>query len=88
MGLLSLLDAMLDQPMTTALEALCLSPELNHALVGDESELRAVLELVIAYERADWGAVAAAARPLDVPAEDLPQLYLAAVEWAAELFRA
>ena len=87
-GLLSLLDAMLDQPMTTALEALCLSPELNHALVGDESELRAVLELVIAYERADWGAVAAAARPLDVPAEDLPQLYLAAVEWAAELFRA
>ncbi|HJN44462.1 MAG: HDOD domain-containing protein [Vicinamibacterales bacterium] len=86
LGLFSLLDALLDQPMSAALEPMHLSPDLNHALEGGASELRAVLDLVVAYERADWREVSAAARHIEVPTQDVPQLYLGAVEWAAELF--
>ena len=88
LGVLSLLDALLDRPMSEALEPLHLAPQLVDALTGGASELRGVLDLVVAYERADWRGVAAAARGIGVPHHLLPQLYLGAVEWAAELFHA
>ena len=86
LGVLSLLDALLDRPMSEALEPLHLAPQLVDALTGSASDLRRVLDLVVAYERADWRGVAAAARGIGVPERVLPQLYLEAVEWAAELF--
>jgi EAL and modified HD-GYP domain-containing signal transduction protein len=86
LGVLSLLDVLLDRPMSEVLETLRLSPELKHALMGEPSELREVLDLVVAYERADWQDVACE-RHFDIPDQELPQLYLAAVEWAAELTR-
>ena len=86
LGLFSLLDALLDQPMPEALESMRLSPELSHAIEGDGSELRAVLDLVVAYERADWSGVSAAARRIDVAVPQLPPLYLDATEWAGQLF--
>ena len=53
MGLLSLVDAMLDQPMTKFLEQLSLSRDLTNALIGEKSQLRPVLEFVEHYERAE-----------------------------------
>jgi EAL and modified HD-GYP domain-containing signal transduction protein len=84
LGMLSLLDTLLDRPMHEALEPLHLSPDLNHALLGGASELRDVLDLVVAYERADWRTVAGARR-INGAERELPQHYLAAVEWASGL---
>ena len=88
LGVLSLLDALLDRPMREALEPLHLSDGLNEALLGGASELREVLDLVVAYERADWQAVADTCRIASSSKEHLPQSYLAAVEWAADLHQA
>ena len=88
LGVLSLLDVLLDRPMPEALDSLHLTPQLADALTGGASDLRGVLDVVVAYERADWRGVAAAARGIGVSEHVLPKLYLGAVEWAAQLFRA
>ena len=54
LGALSLIDAMLDQPMGDVLRELPLIDELKQALQGRSSPLLAVLEFVKHYERGDW----------------------------------
>ena len=51
LGGLSLVDAMLDQPMADVLEELPLADDLKLALLGKPSQLRPVLEFVERYER-------------------------------------
>ncbi len=53
-GLLSVLDALLDQPMAKALEGLSLSEEIQDALVNRSGALGTALRAVIAYEQGDW----------------------------------
>ena len=54
MGALSLIDAMLDQPMSTVVDELPLSDDLKGALQGEQGPLRPVLDFVECYERGDW----------------------------------
>ena len=54
MGALSLIDAMLDQPMSTVVEELPLSDDLKGVLQGQQGPLRPVLDFVECYERGDW----------------------------------
>ena len=49
LGPLSLIDAMLDQPMADVLEELPLADDLKRALLGESSQLRPVLEFVQQY---------------------------------------
>lgn len=53
-GLFSVLDALLDVPMDTALEALPLSTDVRDAIVDSDGVMGETLRGVIAYERADW----------------------------------
>ncbi|MDW7982672.1 MAG: HDOD domain-containing protein [Thermomicrobium sp.] len=53
-GLLSVLDALLDQPMDELLAALPLAEELRVALLHRAGELGAILDLILAYERGNW----------------------------------
>ena len=53
-GLFSVLDALLDVSMETALEALPLSDDTRNAIVNHSGIMGATLAGVIAYERGDW----------------------------------
>lgn len=53
-GLLSMLDAFFDRPLTDILEELSLHPAVEAALVRSEGELGSVLTVIKAYEQADW----------------------------------
>jgi len=53
-GLFSVLDALLDVEIETALEALPLSAEVHEAVVLKEGVMGETLAGVIAYERGDW----------------------------------
>jgi EAL and modified HD-GYP domain-containing signal transduction protein len=60
LGLLSVLDTLLDQPMEDAVSGLSLPDELRAALCGEPVRgLSEVLTSVLAYERGEWDAVAA-----------------------------
>ena len=55
-GLLSVLDALLDAPMEEILNELPLAEEVNHALLhrDTDSELAKTIQTVVAYERGEW----------------------------------
>jgi c-di-GMP-related signal transduction protein len=87
LGLLSVMDAILDQPMEEILRDLPVRQEIRDALVSQHGKYRDVLNIAIAVENADWETVNALESALGVPEERLSPLYVSAVDWAAELRR-
>lgn len=85
LGLCSLLDAMLEQPMETALADLPLSDAIRQALLGEQNSARSVLDAVIAHERGEWDEAARIAGGISVSPDRLPIAYADALRWAREL---
>ncbi len=81
-GLFSLLDAILDQPLAEILERVALGLEIERALLGDANPLRDVLDLAVAYERAEWGRLSELSQRLSVGEFVLPPLYRDALDWS------
>jgi EAL and modified HD-GYP domain-containing signal transduction protein len=77
-GLFSILDAMMDQPIETVLESLPLSSEILDALLRRTGPYGQPLEITVAYERADWDAIDRHA--VSQPA--IATIYLQALDWA------
>ena len=86
LGMMSLIDAVLDRPLPEILEKMPISHEVKEALLGVENRFRDVYETVIAYEAADWRSFAEKARKLNLDEETVPNLYLKSVEWAKNTF--
>ncbi|HEY3265414.1 MAG TPA: HDOD domain-containing protein [Armatimonadota bacterium] len=84
LGVFSTIDALLGRPTSEVLNELPLAPDVQAALLGEESPLTRVFQLVLAYERGDWDDVASMAREIGVDETVIPQLYIQAVAWASE----
>jgi EAL and modified HD-GYP domain-containing signal transduction protein len=82
-GLLSLLDVLLEVPMAKILSRLELSPDVRSALLERSGPLGAPLKLVESYEKAEWESAKTFAVEATVAEETLPTLYLDALQWAA-----
>lgn len=85
LGLCSLLDVMLGQPMPAALGDLPLGPHVRRALLGERNRARAVLDTVIAYAQGAWDEAAQGAQALGVKTETLRTAYTDALRWARVL---
>ncbi|HSR50746.1 MAG TPA: HDOD domain-containing protein [Acidobacteriota bacterium] len=85
MGMFSLIDAILDQPLAEALESLPLETEVKQALMGQDGELSQVMELVQRYERADWAGVSVCASRAGIEDGVMPELYSKAVQFVDAL---
>jgi EAL and modified HD-GYP domain-containing signal transduction protein len=85
LGLCSLLDVLLDRPMSEVLLAVSLPEATCAALLGASNLERDILDAVVAYERGDWDAAAAASKRFYVRASDLPGFYAEALAWANEV---
>jgi EAL and modified HD-GYP domain-containing signal transduction protein len=83
-GLLSLLDVLLEVPMDKILLRLQLSDDVRGALLERHGPLGTPLQLVEAYEKANWDAARGLANETAVPDEMVPGLYLDALHWASE----
>jgi len=80
-GLFSSLDALTDKPMTSLVNNLPLSPELNEALLNQTGPMGMALRDVLNYEKGDWQAIQSSQIPLDI----MSNAYLDAIHWAKEL---
>lgn len=80
-GMFSMLDALLDQPLETIMEGLPLSSEAKTAIVERKGELGGLLEAVVGCERGQWDAVERNLG-IDAPVRDC---FVDAVAWAAEV---
>lgn len=87
LGLCSLLDSMLGQPMANAVAELPLSESVRGALLGEQNKPRALLDAVIAHERGEWDEAARIAGVLSIKPERLPAAYADSLRWARELTR-
>jgi EAL and modified HD-GYP domain-containing signal transduction protein len=83
-GLLSLLDAMLDAAMESILRSLPLREEAKAALVGAANPAAIPLGVIRSLEIGAWGHCTRTANDLGVTEEKLTELYLASVKWANE----
>ena len=81
-GLFSLLDAILDQPMSLLVEKLPFPDEIKTALLGDKNTLYYILNVVKAYETGSWWALEQAVLLLNINSAILPPLYQQSVDWA------
>jgi EAL and modified HD-GYP domain-containing signal transduction protein len=78
-GLFSVLDAILDLPMSEVLKPLPLAEDISHALLSHEGIMGQTLHCVIAYERGQWDAVTCHELDRGV----IKDAYLQAIAWAA-----
>ena len=85
LGLCSVLDAMLGQPMEVAVAELPLSDKVRNALLGQQNVARSVLDAVIAHERGEWDEADRIAATVPIKPEQLPIAYADALKWAREL---
>jgi len=87
-GLMSLMDAILDEPIESVMNKLPLAKEIKDALVGQSGVLADYIKLIQLYETAQWQEANLAISKLQLPADQVPDAYHTAVQWANEQMKA
>jgi EAL and modified HD-GYP domain-containing signal transduction protein len=82
-GLFSNLDALVDKSMEAVLEELPLSESVSTALLTGRGSVGIVLQVVLAYEQAEWEELEKL--NTGIPLSTLRQHYLEAIAWADSL---
>ncbi len=83
-GLLSSIDAMVGRPLAEILAELAVSKDVERALTGDrESPIGQLLELISAYERAEWTDASRLVAALKLREKVVAQTYRDALDWSA-----
>ncbi len=85
LGLLSLIDAMLEMPMAEALDKISLDSETKAVLLGQPSKLRPVYQLILAHESGEWESAAQLAESLSLNAKEVAALHWQSQQWAREV---
>ena len=85
LGLLSLIDAMLETPMAEVLEKIPLDHATKAVLLGQPTPLRPIFQLMLAHESGEWAAAASLSEILHLDAEDVAGYYWQAQQWARAL---
>jgi c-di-GMP-related signal transduction protein len=82
LGMFSLIDAILDQPMQKVMKELPLANDIKTALIDRKGRLTGYLLLAETYEKGQWAHMAKVAQVMKIPQEKLPELYLEACKWS------
>ena len=84
-GLLSLMDAILEIPMGVVLEGISLDRETRAVLLGQKSQLDAVYRLMLFQEVADWPKLSELSAQMKLPESLLTECHWKAMQWAREM---
>ena len=87
MGLLSVMDAILDQPLDTILAELPVRREIKDALETRTGLYWQLLEIAIAHERGDWEKVSVLLSGTGMKEDQVSSMYVASVDWSTALRR-
>lgn len=83
-GMMSLMDAILDESMDSVMNKLPLSIDIKDALLRRDGQLAAYLTLVIDYEQAHWEKANKGASQMGLSQDDLPAFFQEALHWSQE----
>lgn len=87
LGLLSLMDAILEVSMENILEQLPVDHETKAVLSGQNSSLRPLYQLVLAQESGEWEQCSILARQLRLTDEQVGKSWWEAVDWVQHITR-
>jgi EAL and modified HD-GYP domain-containing signal transduction protein len=87
-GLLSLMDAILEIPMREVLEGLPLDEGARTVLLEDAGPLSPIYDLILAVETGVWPKIAALSSQLGIDQEIVAQAHWTAMEWAQSIVSA
>ncbi|GAA0564020.1 MAG: EAL domain-containing protein [Alteromonadaceae bacterium] len=87
-GLMSLMDAILDEPIDSVMNKLPLAKEIKEALIEKKGLLADYIQLIQYYEKAQWKEANQAINTLQLPNDKVPDSYHTAVQWANEQMKA
>jgi len=92
LGMLSLMDAILEVPIGVVVEKLSLDTETKNQLlgakVGEETALSPIYNLVLAREGGDWEKVTGIGKKLNLSLYAINSAYNEAMRWAREITKA
>ncbi len=85
MGLLSMIDVILEIPMPRILETISVDSDTKAVLLGGPSRLRPLYELMLARESGDWQGTAQHAKKLGLTESEVAEAYWHAMQWVRQL---
>ena len=87
-GLLSLMDAILELPMGLVLDGISVDPDVRAVLLGEPSKLSPVYNLMLAQEAGEWDEATALATQLRLPDGFAADTQWNAMQWASQMTNA
>ena len=84
LGLLSIMDAILEITMESLLEQLPVERETKAALLGQKSTLRPLYRLMLSQESGAWSESTRLAKELNLPDDEVASTWWQALQWAQE----
>lgn len=84
-GLLSLMDAILELPMGLVLENIPVDKDTKAVLLGENSYLRPVYQLMLAQELGEWARVKQLSSELNLPESFIAESHWRAMNWAKQV---
>ena len=86
-GLLSVMDAILEMPMGLVLDGISVEPDTRAVLLGEHSHLTPIYDLMLAQEAGEWGAAEKLSEELHLPGSFAVDVHWTAMQWASEMTR-
>ncbi|GAB4270390.1 EAL and HDOD domain-containing protein [Thermincola ferriacetica] len=81
LGLFSMIDILIGRPMSVILADLPICEQVKKALLGQACRYYDVLTMIKAYEKADWATFFRYAGDFGLNENEMPELYVQALEW-------
>ena len=87
MGLFSMLDVIIEKPMSIALDMVKVSNEIQRALLKKDGAFAAVYDFMLQYEYASWQEVSRQMVVGDIDMDTVYRAYIDALCWYRDLFK-
>lgn len=86
MGMFSLIDAFLDQPLPDVLAHMPISEEIKKALLGENSRFSDIYNMILLYEKGAWETIQIIAAKFTLKENDIVSCYRQSLELANQMY--
>ncbi len=86
MGLFSVLDVILDKPMSVALNMVKVSKNVSRALIDKDGPYSSIYDFVLQYESGNWTEIDRIMLLNDMDSEAVFSAYIETLKWYRTLF--
>lgn len=84
-GLLSVMDAILEMPMGLVLDGIAVEPDTRAVLLGEQCSLTPIYDLMLAQEAGEWSAAERLSEQLHLANTFAADVHWSAMQWASEM---